>query len=1149
MLLRQGIIAALETGDLTFAAYTHYCLATDLLASGDALDITQQEVENGLEFASKSRFGLVVDILTGHLGLIRMLRGLSSQFGSFNDAQFDETVFEHHLENDPRLANPMCIYWIRKMQGLFYAGDYRSAIAASEKAAPLLWTSPASFEMADYHFYAGLAHAAHYDEASSDEQARDWQALTSHHQRIAKWADNCPENFESRAALLAAEIARIDRDTEAMRLDEQTIHSENYRNRYAFGSAEIARIGRCDVDAMRFYEEAIRSSRENGFLHNEAIASELAGRFYLAAGLETNGYAHLRNARACFALWGAHGKVKQLESLYPLLAAAEGYPRAETMDAAIEKLDVTTVVKASQAVSAEIELTKLIERLMTVALENAGANRVLLISPRDDDYLVEAVAEVADGEIVVRQEKLHGSAAPESVIRYVVRTRESVILDDARSSNQFTGDDYLIRGQPRSVFCLPLVRHAQVAGVLYLENTLTSHVFTPDRTALLSLLASQIAISLENTRLYSDLREREAKIRRLVDANVIGITVTDLEGQMIEANNAFLEMVGQAREDLISGHLQWTDLTPPEWHDRSLRAVADLKRTGTFQPYEKEYFRKDGSRVPVLVGGAAFGKSRDQSVAFVVDLTERKRAEVALRDSEEALRRREKELRDLLETIPAMTVTVLPDGSDVFIGKRFVEYSGFSEDKARRSGWKATIHPEDLDRHVSKWRSSLVSGEPIEIETRFRRADGEYRWFLARAVPLRDDRGSILKWYEVLTDIGDRKRAEVALRDSEEALRRSEAWLTQAQRLSRTGSWVYNAAATRYLYWSDESYRIWGLDPLQGLPSRENMWQRIHADDRERVWEEEQEALRQKRDFAAEFKIVLPDGTVKHLEATTHHVFSSLGALVEAVSSHVDVTERKRAQEEHERLRQLESDLAHMNRVSLMGELAASLVHEVTQPCASARNNARAALNFLDKQPPDLGEVREALDCILGDADRAGEIIDRIRDHIKKAPPRKERFDLNEAINEVRVLARSAITRNAVSGQIHLTEGVLPVKGDRVQLQQVVLNLILNAVEAMGSVQEGPRELSISTEQAQGNGVLVAVRDTGPGIDANHLERVFEAFYTTKSGGVGMGLSICRTIIDAHGGRLWTEANEPRGAVFKFTLPRLENDLMNSAIR
>jgi PAS domain S-box-containing protein len=194
------------------------------------------------------------------------------------------------------------------------------------------------------------------------------------------------------------------------------------------------------------------------------------------------------------------------------------------------------------------------------------------------------------------------SAAPHSLIRYVVRTRERVILDDVRKSDQFAGDECLVRRQPRSVFCLPLVRHSAVTGVLYLENTLASHVFTPDRTALLSLLASQLAISLENTRLYNDLREREAKIRRLVDANVIGINVTDIEGQMIEANDAFLEMVGHAREELISGHLQWTDLTPPEWHDRTLRAIADLKRTGTFQPYEKEYFRKDGSRVPVLVG-------------------------------------------------------------------------------------------------------------------------------------------------------------------------------------------------------------------------------------------------------------------------------------------------------------------------------------------------------------------------------------------------------------------------------------------------------------------------------------------------------------------------------------------------------------------
>src|SRR6478672_1997955 len=211
-----------------------------------------------------------------------------------------------------------------------------------------------------------------------------------------------------------------------------------------------------------------------------------------------------------------------------------------------------------------------------------------------------------------------------------------------------------------------------------------------------------------------------------------------------------------------------------------------------------------------------------------------------------------------------------------------------------------------------------------------------------------------------------------------------------------------------------------------------------------------------------------------------------------------------------------------------MGEQAASLAHEVKQPIAAGRNNASAALNFLNAQPPDLGEVREALGCIVGDADRAGAIIDRIRDHIKKAPPRKDRFDLNEAINEVIVLARGEVTKNRVSVNTQLTEGPLPVEGDRVQLQQVILNLMVNAVEAMRSVQEGPRELSISTEQTQANGVLVAVRDTGPGIDGKHLERVFQPFYTTKSSGVGMGLSICRSIIDAQGGRLWTDANEPR---------------------
>jgi C4-dicarboxylate-specific signal transduction histidine kinase len=254
-----------------------------------------------------------------------------------------------------------------------------------------------------------------------------------------------------------------------------------------------------------------------------------------------------------------------------------------------------------------------------------------------------------------------------------------------------------------------------------------------------------------------------------------------------------------------------------------------------------------------------------------------------------------------------------------------------------------------------------------------------------------------------------------------------------------------------------------------------------------------------------------------------------------------DVTAIVRAQRAEASLRRVQAELAHVSRVTTLGLLTASIAHEVTQPVASARNNARAALNFLDKQPPDLDEIREALGCIVGDTDRAGNIIERIRDHIKKAPPQKHHFDLNEAINETIGLARSAIAVHAVSLHTHFTEKLPPVRGDRVQLQQVLLNLVLNAVEAMDAVKAEARELSIGTEQTRTKGVLVTVRDSGPGIDPKNLERVFEAFYTTKSNGVGMGLAICRSIIEAHGGRLWAEASELRGAVFRFTLPNAED--------
>ena len=274
----------------------------------------------------------------------------------------------------------------------------------------------------------------------------------------------------------------------------------------------------------------------------------------------------------------------------------------------------------------------------------------------------------------------------------------------------------------------------------------------------------------------------------------------------------------------------------------------------------------------------------------------------------------------------------------------------------------------------------------------------------------------------------------------------------------------------------------------------------------------------------------------KHLRSIGHPSYSAAGELIEVVGTTIDVTERKRAEAERERLRQLETDLAHLNRVGVMGELTATLAHEILHPIAAARNNARAGMRFMEMKPPNLGEVMEALACVVRDADRAKEIVGRVRDHIKKSPPKSELFDLSEAIEEVIIMVRHAIDRNMVTVHTDLKEGPIFVRGDRVQLQQVVLNLLLNAVEAMSSVDEGPRELAISTHRSETD-VLVAVRDSGPGINPEHLDLVFKPFHTTKPSGMGMGLSICRSIIYGHGGRLWVEANQPRGAAFKFTLP------------
>ena len=637
----------------------------------------------------------------------------------------------------------------------------------------------------------------------------------------------------------------------------------------------------------------------------------------------------------------------------------------------------------------------------------------------------------------------------------------------------------------------------------------------------------------ERKRAEDELRASEERFRTFVDHATDGFFLFDEHQAILDVNRQACESLGYAREEMIGMHPRDFDAGLDE---ASIARIGERVTTGETVTFETLHRRKDGTVFPVEVRARQFQQGAHRfRLSLARDITERKRTEEVLRESEARLQRAQQIAHfGWWERDFTTNRVSLSDEVCRIFGLHPVEMPEW------HGRWLKLIHPEDRPRAADAAAAALVPGGPrYDVEYRVVRPDGTERIVHSQGDVTWDESGRPRRQFGVLQDITDLRHAEKELRASEEALRRSEAYLAEAQRLSHTGTLAFNA--TSPVYWSQESYRIWGFDSKRGLPDRETVLQRIHPDDRERVNVETEEALRQKRDFTIEFRIVLPDGTVKYLESTGHPLFSADGELVEMVATHVDVTERKRAQKEQERLGELEADLAHVNRMSMMGELAASLAHEILHPIATARNNARAGMRFLEMSPPNLAEVKEALACVVRDADRAKDIVGRIRDHIKKAPPHRELFDLNEAINEVIVMVRSTIVNTKVSVRTRLME-VLPVLGDRVQLQQVVMNLVLNAVEAMSSVAESVRELSIETQQSETGGILVAVRDSGPGIDSGHLERVFEPFYTTKTSGVGMGLSICRSIIDAHGGRLWVGANHPQGAVFQFTLPAAHED-------
>ena len=844
--IRSAHRAALEGGDLTIACYSLHHLLVDLLLRGDSLDEIWRESEHALEFVRKAGFRDVAQIVVAHQRFVQNLRGRTASFSSFGDATFDEAAYEAALPQ-VRMKLVACVYWIVKQQARFLSGDLAAAREAGRQAEALLWAADGHAHLVDYHFYAALLLCAGWSELAPEARDAERERLDGHLRRLADWAGQGAATFRDRAVLAQAEVARIE--------------------------------GR-ELEAERLYREAIRLSREQHFVHDEALGNELAARFHAARGFEDFALLHVRKARDAYRRWGAEGKVRQLAQAWPGLGGDEqpAFPTG-TIGAPVEQLDLATMVRVSQAVSGEMVLEKMLETIMRTAIEHAGAERGLLLLAQDGTQRIAAEAAVVGETVAVQlcDDEASGERLPAAVLQHVLRTQESVVLDDAVSHGLFSGDPFIRERGVRSLLCLPLVKQTRLIGLLYLENNLAPRVFAPARQAVLKLLASQAAISLENARLYRELAKREARIRRLVDANIIGIFIWDFEGRILDANEAFLRMVGYEGIDPAVHDIRWGDLTPPEWQERETRElVPELKCAGFLQPFEKEYFRRDGSRVPVLVGAATF-ESGTEGVAFVVDLSERKRAEADARDSE----------------------------------------------------------------------------------------------------------------------------------------------------------------------------------------------RRYHD---------------------------------------------------------------------------MQMRLADANRLASIGQLSAAIAHEINQPLAGIVANANTAVRRLDGEAPNVPGAQEAARRLIRDAHRASDVIKRLRALFGNKETATEWVDLNDATREVLAISADALEHGRVKVSADLAPELPLVKGDRVQLQQVIMNLLRNATDAMSAVEDRSRELAIGTRRDEQGDLRLTVRDSGVGLDPARVEQLFEAFYTTKSGGMGVGLSVSRSIIERHHGRLWAEANEGPGATFSFVLPLRGDD-------